>query len=863
MATHTVSVESLAKRYNSNPKSVGFARYADALLEQGKVMEATSICQQGLMYIPDYLSGYLVLGKCFVKGGRYDEAIKAYKTGLNLDKRCPAALKNLGDLYRKLQDEDQAAAYLNAYLEINPFDTEIRTLVNRYLENGTFGYKAKGGTPKLDIPEEDLNTQVKELEILSTSSSKPPVNPALMGAASQVLAPEVTNTEFKAAASETSPLDTVGKSEKELLSEEDVMDVSVEDVSGDDVLNQLDQLEDKVESIQPVEVLPDDIDLSQIQSEESVSLPEQELETPEENLLDALPSGDEILSQFEDLEEKNPQVTGEEDSTRNISTELAELGLSSPEPKLLFQDEDDLPEQNLPQGTDVLEAFETIDTKEPLSYSDELGVIPDKTPLDVSSPLDEAPLETESTRNISQELAELESSTPEANLLLEEEANISGESLPQSTEVLEALESIDTEENLAISDDSEVSSEKTSIDVLTPLAEPKIDIEPVSLHQDNLALSDSPNATPEALELDELIEEIGQTLSPEVEPVVESIPEIPQNLETDSIVPETELAGDDILGAFDALEEKESDVQESVPLPIVEAKAPPLDKVREEVESEAITQPFDLDQIDFDTFDDEPSSIEAPAQEPSLPLESLSSTLQKESKDSLASSNPQYTGEDQLLRDSLSELQEEIPTTSHTNTKDPATSLAPLTTEPADSEITGEDLFQSLSELEEKVPEKQNSSVQSIPESISDDEGTFVLSEEDAKILDREIPAEDSDKPEDKESEDLAGEDLENAFDDLFDGSLDEEGQSENVSAPSNVATVTLAEIYFKQGLHQQSLDIYRKLLERDPDNLEIQERIEQITTSISEAQDDSPNRQRAAGRRIPRGSLGNKKRKR
>ena len=44
-----------------------------------------------------------------------------------------------------------------------------------------------------------------------------------------------------------------------------------------------------------------------------------------------------------------------------------------------------------------------------------------------------------------------------------------------------------------------------------------------------------------------------------------------------------------------------------------------------------------------------------------------------------------------------------------------------------------------------------------------------------------------------------------------------------------NVATVTLAEIYFQQGLKEQAAQIYRRLLERQPDNETVKKRLMEI----------------------------------
>jgi hypothetical protein len=78
-------------------------------------------------------------------------------------------------------------------------------------------------------------------------------------------------------------------------------------------------------------------------------------------------------------------------------------------------------------------------------------------------------------------------------------------------------------------------------------------------------------------------------------------------------------------------------------------------------------------------------------------------------------------------------------------------------------------------------------------------------------------------------------------------------GESETAFEPPNVATVTLAEIYFQQGLKEQALQIYRQLLEREPDNETARKRIEEIEASRSgdEAKEGSD-----ADRRSPRPGL-------
>jgi hypothetical protein len=67
-------------------------------------------------------------------------------------------------------------------------------------------------------------------------------------------------------------------------------------------------------------------------------------------------------------------------------------------------------------------------------------------------------------------------------------------------------------------------------------------------------------------------------------------------------------------------------------------------------------------------------------------------------------------------------------------------------------------------------------------------------------------------------------------------GALEEEENSPQSAAGANVATVTLAEIYFQQGLREQALQIYRQLLEREPGNESVRKRIQDIEASKPEA---------------------------
>lgn len=312
MAAPAQLSEGLAKRYNQNPRSVIFARYASVLLQQEKVMEAISICQAGLGHLPDYLVGHLVLAKCFGEGARFEEAIAAYKSALAIDRRCPGALKSLGDLYRKLQNEDQAAAYYNAYLDVNPFDQEIRLLVDRYLEQGSFGFRPRGAQ---EVP---ISTrEVEEIGVSQSSdaSAMPDDVPDLTNSSSADSVDEVNEYEV-AKDDEGSLFDKLQAESIDTSAPSKAVDTEV--VAGDDVLATLDALETKEDVESPIEAAIEEIN--------SVSEPEQPITET------SAVEGNDILASFDALETDNAKeqdsvvITGD-DVVSSIKEETSDYGI--------------------------------------------------------------------------------------------------------------------------------------------------------------------------------------------------------------------------------------------------------------------------------------------------------------------------------------------------------------------------------------------------------------------------------------------------------------------------------------------------------------------------------------------------------
>jgi tetratricopeptide (TPR) repeat protein len=150
----TQPLSELAERYQQNKKSLVFSRYADALLQEGRIDEAIQICQQGVEDFPEYLSGYLMLGQCLHKSGDLETARKQYEKVLQLDPRCIGALKALGYILDAQNKKGLAAERYADILSLGNHDLRIRNLDD----------KSKRDDKTQDIQSEDGKQALSDVE---------------------------------------------------------------------------------------------------------------------------------------------------------------------------------------------------------------------------------------------------------------------------------------------------------------------------------------------------------------------------------------------------------------------------------------------------------------------------------------------------------------------------------------------------------------------------------------------------------------------------------------------------------------------------------------------------------------------------
>ena len=125
MSASILSLEKLEKICSKNPTSILFARLAEGFLQQGQVKRAAEIARQGLRYRPSYVAGHVVMGKCHLAVGHFEEARQEFQKVLQLDSDHPAALWHLGQIDLQFGWDDLALRHFELALILDPLNKGI------------------------------------------------------------------------------------------------------------------------------------------------------------------------------------------------------------------------------------------------------------------------------------------------------------------------------------------------------------------------------------------------------------------------------------------------------------------------------------------------------------------------------------------------------------------------------------------------------------------------------------------------------------------------------------------------------------------------------------------------------------------
>lgn len=122
-------ISKLQKKYDAEPDSLIFARLADAYLSKGEIEQAIKIAEKGVQKHPDYISGLMVLGKCYEKNGEDDKALDIYLTVLEKDRENLLALQKVAKGTYKSGRYEKALESYKKLLDLSPFDPSIEQII--------------------------------------------------------------------------------------------------------------------------------------------------------------------------------------------------------------------------------------------------------------------------------------------------------------------------------------------------------------------------------------------------------------------------------------------------------------------------------------------------------------------------------------------------------------------------------------------------------------------------------------------------------------------------------------------------------------------------------------------------------------
>jgi tetratricopeptide (TPR) repeat protein len=125
----SVRLEDLRRRIEKDPASIAFAQLAEEYRRLGQHQEAIDTCRRGLARHPGYLSARVTLGRSLLYLGQLDEAQQELETVLQGAPQNLAAIRAMGDIYRRRDDIPRAMTQYQSALQLAPNDPELERAI--------------------------------------------------------------------------------------------------------------------------------------------------------------------------------------------------------------------------------------------------------------------------------------------------------------------------------------------------------------------------------------------------------------------------------------------------------------------------------------------------------------------------------------------------------------------------------------------------------------------------------------------------------------------------------------------------------------------------------------------------------------
>lgn len=172
----------LHMKLQKEEKSRVFARLADELRLNGHVEDAVELLQQGIQFHPEYSSGHVVLGRCYLDLGALEDAREAFLRALALDSENIFVLKALGDIMFQQGELEEATERYQRALELDARNAVIQGVVEKlrsqHGENPSLAPEEDGPPGAQEGVSEEWPSQTQESQPPSSDEEGPISEPA-------------------------------------------------------------------------------------------------------------------------------------------------------------------------------------------------------------------------------------------------------------------------------------------------------------------------------------------------------------------------------------------------------------------------------------------------------------------------------------------------------------------------------------------------------------------------------------------------------------------------------------------------------------------------------------------------------------
>jgi tetratricopeptide (TPR) repeat protein len=132
MSKQDTSARYFEARLNQNPRSLIFSRLADGYRKNGEIQQAIGVCLQGLQNHPDYVTGRVILGRCYLEQEKLKDALAEFIRVIELDRRNQVALKMIADVFVRQGMKEKAGDLYSCLLRMDPDNQSLVKLAGTF-----------------------------------------------------------------------------------------------------------------------------------------------------------------------------------------------------------------------------------------------------------------------------------------------------------------------------------------------------------------------------------------------------------------------------------------------------------------------------------------------------------------------------------------------------------------------------------------------------------------------------------------------------------------------------------------------------------------------------------------------------------